>query len=159
MNKRPLSNWASIAEIVASIAVVISLLFVGFQVHKNTTEMQASQSNDLYEAMRDVDLTVLSNPNLMHAVDKGMNGRRSEMSVEEIVYFRNYLTSIFNIWEQAYFRADDGSMSNANYQGWEGSFLVHLQNGVTPEDLDSALLWFSEEFRSRVLDVAKSTKD
>ena len=159
MNKRPLSNLASFAEIIASIAVVISLLFVGFQVHENTTELQASQSNSLYEAIRDVDLTVLSNPHLMHAVDKGLNGRRSELSDEEIVYFRNYLGSIFNIWEQAYYRAFDGSMSSQYYKDWEGSFSVYLRDGVTPEDLDFTLKWFSEEFRSRVLDVAKSIEN
>ncbi len=159
MNKQPLSNWASVAEIIASIAVVISLLFVGFQVNENTTEMQASQSNDLYEAIRDVDLAVLSNPHLMHAVDKGLNGRRSEMSDEDVVYFRNYLTSIFNIWEQAHFRTYDGSISSEDYLDWEGSLSMYLRNGATQEDLDFALSWFSEEFRSRVLDVAKSIED
>jgi len=159
MNKRSLSNWASFAEIIASIAVVISLLFVGFQVHENTTEMQASQSNTLYDAMRDVDLVVLSNPHLMDAIDKAMNGDRSEMSDEEVVYFRNYLTSVFNIWEQAYYRADDGSMSNQFYLEWEEGFSVYLRNGVTPEDLDFALTWFSEEFRSRVSDVAKGIEE
>lgn len=84
MNKRPLSELASIAEIIASIAVVISLLFVGVQIYKITAVIRASQSNDLYDALREVDLAVLSHPHLMDAVDKGMGGRRPEMSAKEI---------------------------------------------------------------------------
>jgi hypothetical protein len=159
MNKRPLSDWASLAEIIASIAVVISLLFVGIQVRDNTAEVQSSQSNGLYEAIRDIDLTLLSNPYLMDAVNKGLNGRRSEMSDEEIFYFRFYLGQLFTVWEQAYFRANDGSISNEYYQGWEETFSVYLRGGVSPDDLDSVLSWFDEEFRSRVLDVAKSIED
>jgi hypothetical protein len=159
MNKRPLSDWASIAEIIASIAVVISLLFIGVQIHKNTKEIRASQSNDLYDAIREVELAVLSNSHLMDAVDKGMEGRRSEMSEEEIVYFRNYLVQSFTIWEQAYSRANDGLMSSEDYRGWEGNFAEYIRRGVTPEDLDFVLPWFDEQFRFEVLDVAKSLEN
>jgi hypothetical protein len=159
MNKRPLSDWASIAEIIASLSVVISLLFVGVQLHENTTEMRASQSNDLYDAIREVELTVLSNSHLMGAVDKGMGGRRSEMSEEEITYFRNYLVQSFTIWEQAFSRANDGLMSSENYLGWEGNFSVYIRQGVTPEDLDYMLPFFDEQFTSKVIEVAKSLED
>lgn len=156
MNKRPLSELASIAEIIASIAVVISLLFVGLQISDNTAVIRASQSNDLYDALREVDLVVLSNPHLMGVVDKGIGGRRSEMSEEEIVYFRNYVAQNFSIWEQAYFRADEGMMSQEYYRAWEENFSQYLRRGVTSDDLDYVLPWFDQQFRSRVLEIAKS---
>ena len=37
-----LSDWASVAEIIGSIAVVISLVFVGLQIRKNTESEQAN---------------------------------------------------------------------------------------------------------------------
>lgn len=159
MNRRPLSELASIAEIIASIAVVISLLFVGVQIYNNTAVIRASQSNDLYDALREVEVAVLSNPHLMNAVDKGMAGRRSEMSEEEIVYFQNYISQSFTVWEQAYSRASDGLMSDENYRAWEANFAEYLRRGVTPEDLDSILPFFDEEFRLRILEVAKRVED
>jgi len=156
MNKRPLSELASIAEIIASVAVVISLLFVGIQVYDNTAVMRASESNDLYDAMREVDMAVLTHPHLMVAVDKGLHGRRSEMSAVETVYYRNYVSQNFGIWEQAYFRADDGLMSSDNYLAWEKNFSEYLRRGLTKEDLDYILPWFDEQFISRVLEIASS---
>jgi len=154
MNNRPLSDWAAIAEIVASVAVVISLVFVGFQIRENTAEMRASQSNDLYDAIREVELTVLSNADLMAAVDKGMGGRRFEMSEIEVIYFRNYLVQSFNIWEQAFSRFNDDLMSSENYKGWEESFVVYLRQGMTQEDLDYVLLWLEEPFGARIRQIA-----
>jgi len=36
MAKRQLSDWASIAEIISALAVVASLLYVGFEIQRNT---------------------------------------------------------------------------------------------------------------------------
>ena len=159
MNKRPLSDWASIAEIIAAVAVVVSLLFVGLQINENTAEMRASQSNDLYDAIREVELVVLSNADLMIAVDKGMGGRRAEMTEEEITYFRNYLVQSFNVWEQAFSRANDGLMSSEYYEDWEESFIVYIRRGVTQEDLDYVVLWLDQSFSSRILEIAKRLWD
>lgn len=159
MKKRPLSDWASIAEIVASIAFIISLLFVGIQIRENTAVIRASQSNDLYDAVREVELTVLSNPHLMAAVDKGMGGRRFEMSNEEITYFRNYIVQSFNIWEQAFSRANDGLMSIEYFEAWEESFIGYLRYDITEEDLDYVLLWYDKQFSSRISEIAKSIKE
>jgi hypothetical protein len=44
-----LSDWAALAEIIASIAVVISLLLVAYSIRRNTAEVELSNSNFLYE--------------------------------------------------------------------------------------------------------------
>jgi predicted neuraminidase len=36
MAKRTLSEWASIAEIISAVAVVASLLYIGFEINRNT---------------------------------------------------------------------------------------------------------------------------
>ena len=36
MTKRNLSDWASVAEIISALAVVASLLYVGFEIQRNT---------------------------------------------------------------------------------------------------------------------------
>ncbi len=43
MRKLQVSEWGSVAEVVSAIAVVISLIYVGLEVHRNTiTQVQAS---------------------------------------------------------------------------------------------------------------------
>jgi hypothetical protein len=41
--KKTLSDWASIAEILGAIAVVVSLLFVGFQISEGNRETRAAR--------------------------------------------------------------------------------------------------------------------
>jgi hypothetical protein len=49
MRKLGLSGWAAISEIVATVAVVFSLLLVAYSIMRNTDEMETSNSNLLYE--------------------------------------------------------------------------------------------------------------
>ena len=42
MRRLSLSEWASIAEIIGAVAVVLSLIYVGVQVQENTSEVRES---------------------------------------------------------------------------------------------------------------------
>ena len=43
-----LSEWASIAEIIGAIAVIVSLIYVGYQVNDNTSAIRSAAANDAY---------------------------------------------------------------------------------------------------------------
>lgn len=45
--KLKLSDWASIAEVVSAIAVIISLVYVGIQINENTGETRAANRQQL----------------------------------------------------------------------------------------------------------------
>jgi len=49
MKKLDLTDWAAAAEIVGTVAVVVSLLFVGMNIKQNTAAVQAMNDNVLYE--------------------------------------------------------------------------------------------------------------
>ena len=49
MSMLDLSGWAALAEIVASVAVVVSLLLVAYSIKRNTAEIETSNSNFLYQ--------------------------------------------------------------------------------------------------------------
>jgi hypothetical protein len=55
MRRLTLGEWASIAEIVSAVAVVISLIYVGYQINQNTEEVRASNRQELVD--RAVDAT------------------------------------------------------------------------------------------------------
>ncbi len=47
MVKKQLSDWASIAEIIGAIAVVMSLLYVGYEIQRNTKVGLASNRQEI----------------------------------------------------------------------------------------------------------------
>lgn len=159
MKNRKLTEWAAIAEISASIAVVMSLLFVGFQLHRNTTELRATHSNDLYDSIREIELAMISAPHLVDVYTKGWNASRAEMTDVEQVVFRQYLMQSFTIWEQAHARMLDGSMSMSEYQRWKDLFIEYLRQGVTREDLNEMLPWMNEAFRAELLDNSANLRE
>ena len=155
MKKYSLTEWSAIAEIVASVAVVISLLFVGFQVQRNTAELQAAQSNDLFDSLREIELTMLAEPHLTEVYTKGWTERRIELTEEQNELFQIYLLQSFTILEQAYQRMLDGTMSDAEYRNWEELFVQYLAFGVSREDMDYMLPWMSTAFREELRTIAE----
>ena len=47
-----LSEWASVAEIVGAFAVIVSLVYVGYQVNDNTSAIRSAAANDASVAMQ-----------------------------------------------------------------------------------------------------------
>lgn len=47
-----LSEWASVAEIIGAVAVVVSLLYVGLQVNDNTSAIRSTAANDATVTMQ-----------------------------------------------------------------------------------------------------------
>ena len=47
-----LSDWASIAEIIGAVAVVVSLIYVGLQVNDNTSAIRSTATNDATVTMQ-----------------------------------------------------------------------------------------------------------
>lgn len=47
-----LAEWASVAEIVGAAAVIVSLVYVGYQVNDNTSAIRSAAANDASVAMQ-----------------------------------------------------------------------------------------------------------
>jgi len=50
--KLKLAEWASIAEIIGAVAVIVSLIYVGLQVNDNTAAVRSAAANDASVAMQ-----------------------------------------------------------------------------------------------------------
>ena len=47
-----LSEWASVAEILGAVALIVSLIYVGYQVNLNTSAIRSAAANDASVAMQ-----------------------------------------------------------------------------------------------------------
>ena len=77
--KIKLSEWASIAEIVGAVAVVVSLLYVGLQVNDNTSAIRSTAANDATVTMQAWYLEIGSN---RQASDMWFNAITSQVPVD-----------------------------------------------------------------------------
>lgn len=66
-----LSDWAAWAEIVASVAVVVSLIYVGSEVGKNTKAVQGAAFQEIAHASDEYLLAIASDPALTAIFNDG----------------------------------------------------------------------------------------
>ena len=106
MKKIDLTGWSAIAEIVGTVAIVVSLLFVGYSVNRNTVVMQATNENLISQRTEDIIRDVLSNSDILSIAVKKANDE--ELSTYEKVGMELFVQRRFNQWELAYYRYSEG---------------------------------------------------
>ena len=74
MMKLRLSEWASIAEVIGAIGIVISLIFVGVQVKENTDEIRATNRHQLIGRAHSATTSIAANPEIAAVIAKLATG-------------------------------------------------------------------------------------
>ncbi len=112
-------KWAAIAEVFGTLAVIVSLIFVGISIRQNTAVVQGNQQNLLYELTDSWFSDQVNNPELYEIEQKAADP-------ESLTYVerRRFTTQTFramNVWENAYFKHKNGLLTDDQYQSWHNA--------------------------------------
>ena len=109
MNQK-LSDWASVAEIVSGIAVVVTLVFLVVGLNANTNATHAVVYKDLLGGINDFNRELINDSELAqlwsNRATTGLDSLASE-DAERLVYMNRI---IFRIFDSAYFAFETGSL-------------------------------------------------
>ena len=148
MSKLGLTEWAAVSEIIGTVAVVISLIFLAFSVNKNTAVMQASNDNFVYELQFARVRDIVNSPGM--ASIYGKLKQNKELSAEEQErYYWDKLQEI-GTWEIAFNRYRDGVFSTVQWEGWNNFYVTSLTNQFSAESWAEVREWYANDFRSHV---------
>ena len=95
-----LDQWASISQIVSGIAVVASLVFVGFQVRQATASIRGASSQAHTSLYNDVVRSVIDNDDLARIWATGIIDPKA-LDEKEWVRFVGYANAIFRLFESS----------------------------------------------------------
>ena len=118
MNKK-LSDWASIAEIISGIAVVITLIFLILGIKENTEVTRASmylRSTDNIIEWRNL---MISDPEVAQLFKAFSVGDYEGISEVNAYRQSQLVLNVFQIYEQAYFAEQYGFMGRAEWRRFE----------------------------------------
>jgi hypothetical protein len=128
-----LAEWASIAEILGAVAIVVSLIFVGWQIRVSTKTNQAAtfqqhmsdEVNFLEHITSDAELTslyalVFSAPESMEALDEVEQARAYFLFVADM-----------RLWEDLYLQWYSGTLSASAWKTREAIVRDRAFNPVT----------------------------
>jgi len=150
-----LSEWANIAEIIASIVIVLSLVYVGMEINQNTQALQNESHLDILAMLTEAQMTLVSNDELHRTIMTAENSP-ADVSAEEWSKFVEFTFPRIGVWEylflanqrdiltegmwvgfQPYFQ---DLMCTPGYRRWwnenghknDPSFIAHVESQVIP---------------------------
>jgi hypothetical protein len=144
MKNFSLRDWAAISEIVAAVAVIVSLVFVVLSVNRNTIELQAQNVNDLYDSFREIEMTVLADAELAEIVRLVEAGSFNSLSEKDAFRYTVFMTQHLSIWEQIYSRRQDGSVSEETYGDWLEYFELFARQNLPRAVWEKRKAWFTD---------------
>jgi len=148
MEKRNLAEWAAVSEIIGTLAVVISLLFVGFNINQNTRVMQAANDNFMYETQDAILNTVVESSEYASTYLRHLNGGELT-AVEEFRVRQQGFRDLF-MWELAYVRHQEGLFAQDQWSSWNKSYSVQFISEFPSEWWAESRKWVRDDFAAHV---------
>ncbi len=116
-----LSEWASVAEITSALAVVVSLVYVGFQINQNTAAVKASTHQAMIDYGREQSEILVTDATLAALVAKG-EGDPSSLTPHERGQFYEFTTWRMAMWESAFLNHEIGLVEDEMWLAWDGYY-------------------------------------
>ena len=146
-----LSDWAEVAEIVASCAVVVSLVFVGLQIRTSTTAAQAASYQDLVALEIGMIQDLGKDPELVNLYYRAMLAPANLEPSERMQ--ADYLRlATFRLWESFYHQYQSGALSPGAWRAREPIIHRHIRALFAGADGEG----FLDELSSSFADYVRS---
>jgi hypothetical protein len=98
-----LEQWSSLAQIVGSIGVIVSLIFVGQQIRRNTGALQREEHNSTMAQWTVIRMAIARDRDMAELMTAGLNGERAMDAADQLrleQMLAENLWASFHIWER-----------------------------------------------------------
>ena len=114
-----------LAQIVASLGVVVSLIFVGFQIKQNTAALQRTEHNSTMEQWTVIRQAIAQNRDIAELMTTGLRGERDldaadQFRLEQMLQENGW--AAFHIWD----RTQRGIFPKGTFEATAGALLGEL---------------------------------
>ena len=107
--KRPLSDWAAIAEVVGAVAVVVSLIYVGIQVNDSAQAVRSATANETSASISSWYAQIGSSPQATQIFLDGITNP-TVLSREETAQYIYLLHGLMLQYQTAYYLAQEQTL-------------------------------------------------
>ena len=135
-----------VGELSAATAVVLSLLFVGYEVRQNNERQVQATTQTLVSDFSATLQSVSETPGLACVYVRGIRNY-SQLSASEQVMFNSFLVRLNRIFEDMYYLRQEGSIDPRIWEGIENSMRASLQLPGWQEWFQRRRDWYSTEYQ------------
>lgn len=125
-----IEQLGSLGEFIAAIAVLISLVYVGYQVKQNTVELRQAAFRDVYQAYSNLRRSIYSNPELLSLLTRSRSTAVEDITEEERLLLDNYFTEQLWTTVQLWLMVSRGALeySDSSWQLTVESILTDMDS-------------------------------
>jgi len=99
-----LERGSHLSQIIGSVAVVISLIYVGLQLQQNTAQLQRGENNATVTHFQAIRLAIGVNRDVAELVSEGLSGRKTLDAADQLrleVLLSEFSWSTFQVWDRS----------------------------------------------------------
>ena len=120
-----LAQLADLAQLIAAVGVVLSLIFVGLQIKHNTAALQRNEHNSTMAQWTVIRQAIATNRDIAELMTAGLRGERAldaadQLRLEQML--QEYAWASFHIWD----RTQRGVFPKGTFEATAGAFLYGL---------------------------------
>lgn len=127
MNHQRLQSYAAIAEVLGAFAIVISLLYAGYEVRRASTMSSLDANVMLYERERQHNTVLFESRDMAELVvlaDQAPDELTGADRLRYIEYQHDFLDS----WEMAFTYHRDGILDDEEWDGWNAWYVQEMRS-------------------------------
>jgi hypothetical protein len=128
MSKRSLADWAAIAEIAGTGAILVSLIFVVMSIQQNTAQLRLQNENFLYELQDAAQADFVASSELIDISIKLDNAEA--LTPSEFRRYAAHLARSINVWEMIYYWNRSGHIEEQSWQDWDEFYAAGAESQV-----------------------------
>ena len=118
---------AQLAEIVSSIGVVVSLIYVSVQVRQNTIALKATTYNAVTANSVSILGPMYTHAEFTHFLAR-MNGQPADATPEEQLRFHVTLLTAFRHWDNLYYQFRSGALDAEMWESYDNTLTRWFAN-------------------------------
>ena len=104
-----LENIYYVGQSVGVVALLISILFVGYQIRQNTKAIKATSHHAITDSFNQINTILISNPNCARVWRRGLSGLKT-LDEDEKISFGFMMLGYSRIFETLYYQYKNGTM-------------------------------------------------
>lgn len=145
-----LKKTALLAEIIGGVGIVVSILYLAFEISENTKNTQISNHLALIEQASELKYLRMTNPDMAEIVLKGVSNSANLSEVDQS-RFRSYALQSFDIWETAFLMNESDVLPARTWEVWEYAWCESLKAPAYRALWDGGLsAFYTDDFRDNV---------
>jgi hypothetical protein len=144
-----IQDLGAIGELISSVAVVVSLIYLAVQVRENTRTQRITAAQDVIRLSAANNTVLTTNPQLFYVMSK-WGQPEPELTAEELAQYRTLMLSIFAAHWQVHFLHAQGVLDDEIFLAYERRTQGMLASPLAREWWQGTKHRFSESYQRYV---------